>query len=175
MSKTLNDAQRKLVEDNHNLIYSFLNSRHLSLDSVEDWYGTAAIGLCNAAMTFDESRGTKFQTYAYKCMKNAVNGVMRNNAKLIVPVFSLDDTAIENGSLEGIITDNKDPFFDIYVKESIEIATRGMSDRDKQMVDMIIRQGYDQSSVARVFGLSRQRVSEIMKPVLETIREYFRD
>ena len=41
MSQTLNNAQRKLVEDNHNLIYSFLNSRHLSLDAVEDWYGTA--------------------------------------------------------------------------------------------------------------------------------------
>lgn len=175
MSKVLNDAQRKLVEDNHNLIYSFLNSRHLSLDSVEDWYGTAAIGLCNAAMTFDESRGTKFPTYAYKCMQNAVSGVMRANANRIIPAFSLDDTAIENGCIGEIIADDKDPFFDIYVKESIEIATQGMSDRDTQMIDMIVRQGYDQTSVARAFGLTKQRVSNIVKPALEKVRDYFRD
>lgn len=175
MSKVLNDAQRKLVEDNHNLIYSFLNSRHLSLDSVEDWYGTAAIGLCKAALTYDESRGTNFSTYAYKCIQNEVGNVMRANANRIVPAFSLDDTVIENGYIGEIIADEKDPFFDIYVKESIEIATRGMSDRDTQMVDMIVRQGYDQASVARKFGLTRQRVSEITKPALEKVRDYFRD
>lgn len=175
MSKVLNDAQRKLVEDNHNLIYSFLNSRHLSLDSVEDWYGTAAIGLCKAALTYDESRGTNFSTYAYKCIQNEVGNVMRANANRIVPDFSLDDTVIENGYIGEIIADEKDPFFDIYVKESIEIATRGMSDRDTQMVDMIVRQGYDQASVARKFGLTRQRVSEITKPALEKVRDYFRD
>lgn len=176
MSQTLNEQQRKLVEDNHNLIYSFMNSRHLSTDDIEDWYGVVAIALCKAAMTYDDSRDIKFATYAYRCMQNAVSHQKRHNANQIVPAFSLDDTVDGVGSTIGeIVADRQDPFFDVYVKDALEAATKHMDDRNKRIVDMVIRQGYDQSAVAKHYGISRQRVSEIIKPVLEKLREYFND
>lgn len=45
----ITEAEKKLVEQNHNLIYAFLQKYHLT---IEDYYGLAAIGLCKAAMTF---------------------------------------------------------------------------------------------------------------------------
>ena len=60
----ITEEQKKLAEENHNLIYRFLSKYNLSID---DYYDIAAIGLCKAAMTFDKSK-SKFSTYAFKCM-----------------------------------------------------------------------------------------------------------
>lgn len=118
MSQTLNSTQRKLVEDNHNLIYSFLNSRHLSLDAVEDWYGTAAIGLCKAALIYDENQGVKFATFAYICMDNEVRTMLHTHRKNFSVVSSSDDevTTIDSSCcFEDIIPDNPDFYCSIYL------------------------------------------------------------
>lgn len=178
MSKVLNDAQRKLVEDNHNLIYSFLNSRHLSLDSVEDWYGTAAIGLCKAALTFDESRGAKFATLAYICMDNEVRQVLRKNRKNVTVVASLDDdiaTAEGGCFLADVIPDSRDFYYPIYLNDAIEIASRSLNDRDKQIIDLIINHGLTHSAIAIKFGVAQPTVSRVYGKFLKKIREYFID
>lgn len=72
----LNTEQRKLVEENHNLIYSFLNKQALSID---EWYDVCAIGLCQASLNFNGD--TKFSTFAYKCMLNSVRRTMRRDKK----------------------------------------------------------------------------------------------
>lgn len=65
----ITDEQRKLVEENHNLIYSFLYSNQFSL---EEHYDVAAIGLCNAAINFNPNKGYSFTTYAYKVMMSKI-------------------------------------------------------------------------------------------------------
>lgn len=62
----LTPQQQKLVEDNHNLIYSLAYKKNINLD---EFYGDLAIGLCKAALAFDENRG-KFSTLAYTSMYN---------------------------------------------------------------------------------------------------------
>ncbi len=106
MSQMLSEEQQKLVEENHNLIYSFLKSRKLSLDAVEDWYGAAAIGLCKAAIAYDKKRKAKFTTFAYLAMETEVRQVMRRNRKCIVPVTSLNEPIADGLSLEDILEDN---------------------------------------------------------------------
>ena len=69
----MTDEQRKLIEDNHNLIYSFLYKYHLE---VNEYYDLAAIGLCKAAMTYDSEKAS-FYTYAYKCMFTSVFSEIR--------------------------------------------------------------------------------------------------
>ena len=63
----MTDEQRKLVEDNHNLIYGFLNKKELT----DDYYDIVALGLCKAAMNYDESKG-RFSTLAFKCMDREI-------------------------------------------------------------------------------------------------------
>ena len=71
-----------MVEGNHNLIYSFLNSHKLSVD---EWYDVAAIGLCKAGLTYMPDKGYKFSSYAYRVMTNEVRAEMRklNSERLI--------------------------------------------------------------------------------------------
>lgn len=177
MSKTLNDTQRKLVEDNHNLIYSFLNSRNLSLDAADDWYGTAAIGLCKAAMAFDESKGTKFATLAYICMDNEVRYVMRNTRKNITPIVSLDEeiSATEGCCIEDIIPNQHDFFLPVYIHDAINIALQDMSDRDRQVIDLIVNEGLTHQVIAAKFGIARSTVTRIYGKFTGKIRDYFND
>ena len=63
----LNTEQRKLVEDNHDLIYGFMTKYRLDFST---WYDICAIGLCKAGMAYDGSN--RFSTLAYHCMHNEV-------------------------------------------------------------------------------------------------------
>lgn len=69
MSIQLNDEQRKLVADNHNLIYQYLIDNNLPQD---EYYDIVAIGLCKAALKYDTSKGA-FSTYVYKTVRNIIN------------------------------------------------------------------------------------------------------
>lgn len=70
--------QQTLVEKNHNLIYAILHKYKLPVD---DYYGVAAIGLCNAALAYDPGKG-KFSTFACRVMINELFGeIRRENAK----------------------------------------------------------------------------------------------
>ena len=86
----LNEEQKKMVEDNYNLIYSYANLHNLPLDienynackpqapfGNEDWFGALATGLCKAAFLYDETKST-FATFAYKCMDTEVFLVKRS-------------------------------------------------------------------------------------------------
>ena len=178
MNQTLNNKQRKLVEENHNLIYSFLNSHCLSIDSVADWYGTAAIGLCKAALAFDESRGAKFSTLAYICMENEIRQTLRKSCKNIEAVISFDyeiNATNDNCRLADIIPDNRDCYFSIYLNDAVKNATNDLSDRDKKILDMVINEGMTNSDVAIKFGLSQPTVSRIRIRFLKKVRDYLND
>ncbi len=69
----LNNEQRKLIEDNHNLIYGFMTKHKLDF---EEWYDVCAIGLCKAAFAYDDSL-YKFATFAYHSMLYEVRKAMR--------------------------------------------------------------------------------------------------
>ena len=81
----------KLIEDNHNLIYSFM-SLH-SLDP-EEYYDLMAMELCKAAKNYNEELGA-FSTCAYTYMNNALTLHRRKSSRLsAIPssaVVSLDD------------------------------------------------------------------------------------
>ena len=53
----LNEQQRKLAEENHNLIYKFASIKHADL---EEFYGVFAIGLCYAATPSTRKEGPSF-------------------------------------------------------------------------------------------------------------------
>lgn len=176
MTQTLNEKQCKLVEDNHNLIYSFLKSHHLSLNAIDDWYGTAAIGLCKAALIYDEGRGVNFSVLAYCCMETEVRNVMRSNRKDINAVVSLDSEINTDGShLSDIIPDERDISFPIHLNDAIEKAFSKMSDRDRLIVDYAIMKGMTSVSIAAKFGISQSTASRVYRNFFNQVRDYINE
>jgi len=69
----LSSQQRKMVEDNHELIYRFLKHYGLSED---EYYDVAALGLCRAGLYYQENKGMKFSTFAFQLMKQTWSKVL---------------------------------------------------------------------------------------------------
>lgn len=175
MNQKLNEAQKKLVEENHNLIYKYLNSRKLSLDSIEDWYGTAAIGLCKAALIFDPSRGTKFSTLAYICMDNDIRRIMRDSRKNVTVAISLDEDLSDTQGLRlaDAIPDPYDFCQSVYLNDAVSLAVNKLNDRDRQFINLIINEGMTHAEIARQFGVSRTLVSGAYGKLINSVKNYF--
>lgn len=97
---------RRLIEENHNLIYAFMQKHHLS----EDWYGDCAVGLCKAAKIFDESKGYKFSTVAYRIMYNEMAMRYRDHENKRIPAASLNSLISDDSDDEynSLIPDRND-------------------------------------------------------------------
>lgn len=93
-------TSQQLVEDNMNLVYGLVSKEYPTYIHDEDIIQTGMVGLCQAAETWDESRG-KFSTFAYICIRNAICKEFRNRSKH-QGVWSLDYTVTnENGEVSS--------------------------------------------------------------------------
>lgn len=172
MSGKLNDKQRKLVEDNHNIIYHYLHSRNLSLDDVEDWYGLAAIGLCKAALAYDETRNVKFSTLAYICIHRTIMRAIDKDRSRIHCSHSLDEPFNEekNLFLGDTIPDKFSPSEEQFIiNRAIEESTNELNDRDKMIIDCITNKGMKQVEVAQKLGLTRASISRVFVKFMSSV------
>lgn len=74
----LTPQQQKLVEDNHNLIYSLAYKKNINLD---EFYGDLAIGLCKAALAFDEIEVSFQHWLIHLCITNIRYALDRSQQK----------------------------------------------------------------------------------------------
>ena len=149
------------------MIYTFLQKYHLS---IEDYYGLAAIGLCKAAIGFNDNK-SKFSTYAFLAMKHMVFREMRKNSaekripdhQIVYYQAELDDSSsgdtstfmnyipskenVEGSALSKII-------FDEYMSK--------LKDRDKQIF-ILFSEGYKQGEIGKIVGCSQAQVSRVRK------------
>lgn len=170
MSKTLNKEQQELVEKNHNLIYEFAKNKGLAID---EYYGILAIGLCKAALAYDESKG-KFSTIAYCCMSNILKQHYRyiNRQRVIPEDKILSYNAQLNDDIDGsyidTITDDccvHDMIIDGITTESI---MNTLNDREKNIVKLLI-DGMKQHEIASILGCSRQNISYCVQQMRKKI------
>lgn len=165
----LSNEQVKLVEDNHNLIYSFLLSNNFS---IEDYYDIAAIALCETALHYDSSKGA-FGTYAYHNMLMKVLGEKRrDSAKRRIPegsIFSLDKniTEDENITLLDVLADpcniETETATNIFFQKYVDGLKK---DRDKHILIML-HDGYTQREICKVVGCSQPQISRIKKKMYD--------
>lgn len=169
---SLNIMQQHLVEDNHNLIYSFAHSKELDL---EEYYDLLAIALCKAALIFDENKGM-FSTLVYKCMNNEVKLIKRKeNEQKTIPkymvdsldyIYSSDNNDVENSLKDKIIKDIF-PAPDENVVNSIMFNNfyyQNLDERERLIVDLVF-QGKNQTDISKKLSVSQPQVSRLIKSV----------
>lgn len=167
MSKRLNDEQRKLVEDNHNLIYAFLNSNNLSID---EYYDLAAIGICKAALSYKEDV-SKFSTFAYKCMWNQVmiekrkqSAIRRADDKAVLyyeEMFNCNFDGDECCFLSLLPDFKYDTEKQAEIRHWLYDVYRTLNDKETLMLKLLI-QGYKQKEVCRIVGCAQPTVSRFI-------------
>lgn len=165
----MTDEQKKMVEDNHNLIYFFLKKYDLPID---EWYDMAAIGLCKAARSYNEEL-SKFATYACKCMFTTVFCEKRKErSSKAIPACKL---LYYQAEIRNRKDDDCGNFIDYMpsdenVEESVlfQITYNGvlekLKEREKNILQMM-SDGYSQQEIGRKLNLSQSYISRIAKQV----------
>ena len=171
----MNDEQRKLVEDNHNLIYAFLHKYNLSID---EYYDVAAIGLCKAAIMFDKKKECTFSTYAYLVMLTELKLVFRHNTNgRAIPLDKLTyyQSIISNGDGKEIerlsfIPDNVDVESEVMTNETFKQVYGTLSEQDRRIIHMF-ELGYKQKEIAKNVGCSQSYISKIKTKIIKLLKE----
>lgn len=162
----LNNEQRKLVEKNHNLIYQFLIDNKLSHD---EYYDIAAIGLCNAAMKYDGSKGIAFSTYAYKTISNTIKKYVIYDKRHTVDTMSYnvtstvygDDTEVEYlETFKSNDNTEEENVTKMFFKWFIEY----MSLRELQIVYYKTK-NYTDTEISKKYGVTHSMISRIWRRI----------
>lgn len=165
--KPLTKQQKKLVEENHNLIYGFAKSRKLDIDH---YYDILAIGLCKAAKIYDEDQ-CKFSTFAYRCMEIEIYAYWKRNIKKYgtIEEIALCDNHYMYKNGFGIKTLST---HDIVVNNIIVSAfLNTLSKKEKTIIELIMN-GLQQKEIADMMNCTQQNISFFVKKVHKKWNKY---
>lgn len=165
--------QQILVENNHNLIYSFLNKYNLP---IEEYYDVAAIGLCKAAKKFN-AEFSKFSTFAYKCMFTTVFQEIRaskapkRNPKQPL-VYYQTEVEYKDGifTILDLIPASENLEDDVITQITYEEKKSRLDDREKIVLEML-SDGRKQWQIAESIGCSQPHISRIRKKIISMFAE----
>ena len=170
------EEYERLIIKNEALVYHVLKQMHL-YSQLEDYYDVGMIGLCKAAKTFDNSKGSKFSTYACICIRNAILMDIRDQKRqcdyysisLQTPVggekdeISLEDT-ISDYELELDILNKEE-------KMALIESIRKLNDEDRQMIDLYFWKEMTQQEISRYLKMSQANVSRRIQRALNNLRK----
>ena len=90
--------QQQLVEDNMNLVYFTIARYYPRHKGDEDIIQIGMIGLCKAAMSYDESKG-QFSTYATLKIRSTISYEFRKDSKRVKAVSLDAERDTDDGSM----------------------------------------------------------------------------
>lgn len=168
----MTDKEKKIAEDNHDLIYKYMNKHHLD----EDCYLILAETLCKAVMSFDENNKyhASLFTYIWKCFNNAMINHHRfiNKSKRKKPedlqFVNLDQIIFTEDSEDSfkkeIIGKNDINFINYETTEIMEELISMLTRREREVFNDLIN-GYSLIEISKKDCVSHQSISEIRRKI----------
>ncbi len=177
-------AREELIKRNMRLVAHIVKKYYTNYKDQEDLISIGTIGLIKAIDSYNVENGTKFATYAGKCVQNeilmhfraqkktacesSINDTIEldrdGNPLTYIDIISVDDTIIDEIDLKS----KKDMIF--------WALEHRLTQREKKIITL--RYGLakhpaiTQREVAQKLGISRSYVSRIEKSALEKLRAY---
>ena len=179
------EARKILIERNLRLVAHIAKKYYYSGCDNDDLISIGTIGLIKAIDSFHPESGTRFATYAGKCLQNEILMFFRAQKKRTMEC-SLGD-AVETDkdgnplTYMDIICTEDDIAEQIDLKIKIEKMKKGISSvlspTEKQII--VLRYGLcgtkpiTQREVAESLGISRSYVSRLESGAIEKLRKHF--
>ena len=163
-------ARDRLIEHNLRLVVHIIKKYYANAIDQEDLISIGTIGLIKAVNTFDCTKGTRFATYASRCIENEILMHFRGRKKSAQDVFISDpiDTDKDGNSLTlvDIMADDVNILDDIDLRLKAErlYAYLGTELELREREIIVLRYGLGgtmpltQREVAERLGISRSYV-----------------
>ena len=178
-------AREKLILHNLRLVSHIVRKYYASAKNSDDLVSIGTVGLVKAVDSFSSSKGTRFATYAAKCIQNEILMHFRSQKKLASEV-SLNDTIDvdrDGNPLTYMDVISSEESMEEEVERQISTARAlhyvktVLNERERQII--IMRYGLcgkrqmTQREVADALKISRSYVSRIEKSALEKLQDAF--
>ncbi len=178
-------AKDELILHNMRLVAHVAKRYAGAEEDIEDLISIGTIGLIKAVLTFDKDYGSRFATYAIRCIDNEMLMHFRSRKKTRgeVSMFEPIGTDKEGNQihlfdiLEG---DEKDIAGELEKKSQIELLQKNIKNilTEREFAIIVKRYGLygekelTQREIAGLLGISRSYVSRIEKRALEKLRKF---
>ena len=143
----LTEEQKKIVEDNHNLIYSFAHSKNLNLDY---WYDILAIELCKSVMKHNPQKASLSTLFYLKASRTVIMEMNKINAKK--RMGEQMTTELFPNQLVG----NNEEYEDIILEDELSASKY-------YPILKLKYEGYSQKEIAKMLDISQSQVSRALK------------
>ena len=179
------EARNKLIEHNLRLVAHIAKKYYSATNDQDDLISIGTIGLIKAVNTFSYEKGTRFATYAARCIENEILMHFRNVRKTAGDVYinePIDSDGDGNSiTLMDIFADEESLIDNIDLKMKSEklyqYIARNLTPRERMIIEL--RYGLNgahpltQREIAARLKISRSYVSRIEKKALQTLRKQF--
>jgi RNA polymerase sporulation-specific sigma factor len=178
-------SREKLIEHNLRLVAHIIKKYYTNTNDQDDLLSIGTIGLIKAVNTFAYKKGTRFATYASKCIENEILMYFRNIKKSAQDVYISDpiDSDGEGNAItfSDIISEEFDIIESIDNENQIiklkEYINTELSKREKEIIELRYglngKKALTQREVAKILDISRSYVSRIEKKALDRLKEKF--
>ena len=177
-------AKEKLILHNMRLVAHVAKKYLNSDEEQEDLISIGTIGLMKAVSTFDRDYGSRFATYAARCIENEMLMYFRsrkrtkNEVSLYEPIGT-DKEGNQIHLLDVVENEQRDIVEDVASRQLIEKIHKGMKQALTPREYMIICRRFGlygqkettQREIAKEIGISRSYVSRIEKRALNKMKK----
>ena len=180
--RTGEDARQTLILHNLRLVAHIVRKYYSTVKNQEDLVSIGTIGLVKAVDTFNVDNGTRFATYAAKCIQNEILMNFRSQKKHSSEISINETIDVDRDgnplSYMDVISSEEDIASDIERKilseKALKFIQTALSQRERQII--VMRYGLfgvkelTQREIAERLGISRSYVSRIEKSALEKLK-----
>ncbi len=182
MSIRLSSKEKEdLVVKNQGLVRYIVNKLGANYSDYDDLVSIGNIGLIKAAVSFDDSKGIRFATYATTCINNEIFMHFRKE-KQNTNVISLDEPIANDGNggeltLASVIPSSDRDFVEkiegiVAFEKVISIILNLLEPREKFVMLNYIA-GNSQAYISKILNISQSYISRITNRTCQKVKIYF--
>lgn len=181
------NARNTLIEHNLRLVAHIVKKYYTVTNEQDDLISIGTIGLIKAVNTFSYDKGTRFATYASRCIENQILMHFRTAKKTTGDVYINDPIETDKDgnalTLMDIVADEENIIDNIDLKLKSEqlyhLIMKYLTEREQYIIRLRYGLGgckpLTQREVAAKLKISRSYVSRIEKKSLEKLKKRFDD
>ncbi len=176
------DARNILIERNLRLVAHIAKKFSVSVSEADDIISVGTVGLIKAIDSFRPECGTRFATYAVRCLQNEILMYFRSQKKHLAdtsindvldidkdgnPLTYMDILSVDDDIAERIDTKIK-------IERLMKCIDEVLNVREKQIIFMRYALGFSkpmtQREIAKKLGISRSYVSRIENAAIDKLK-----
>lgn len=178
-------ARNKIIEHNLRLVVHIVKKYRGSSEEQEELVSIGTFGLMKAADTFDYRKGSRFSTYAARCVQNEILMHFRAQKKRMTDISLQEPTMTDKDgnalTLLDTLEDGTDLEQQVELSLHTELLHRFLCEclEPRELEILTHRYGLyghvplTQREVAKKLGISRSYVSRLEKKALTKLRERY--